>query len=316
MVAAPLAIALAALPMVKKLLNKGFDFDVIDAHYFYPDGVAAALLGKWLNKPVVITARGTDLNLIAQFSLPRRMIRWAAGQAVASIAVSSALREILRGMGISEDKLHVMRNGVDLERFRPLNQLDQRRTLGLGQGPVLLSVGNLVEAKGHHLTIEALTAVRQRFPHAQLVIIGAGPERNALLQRSSELGVAAHVRLPGAIGQADLASWYCAADVSVLASVREGWANVLLESMACGTPVVATQVGGNSEVITNSIAGHLVDARSGVGLAAGILALLDRRTDRTAVRSYAERFSWTATTQAQLQLFGRFCKPLVGVLHA
>lgn len=316
MTTAPALLAAASLGPLRRLLRSGYDFDIIDAHYYYPDGVAAALLGKWLGKPVVITARGTDLSLIPEFALPRRMIRWAAGQAEASIGVCAALIEVLRNMGVQENRLHVMRNGVDLERFRPMDQFEQRCKLGLGTGPVLLSVGYLIERKGHHLTIEALPQILQRHPNAQLIIIGDGPERSALLQRASTLGVTAHVHFPGVVSQVDLASWYSAADVFVLASSREGWANVLLESMACGTPVVATHIWGTPEVVANPVAGILIRERSARGLAEGMLKLLDRQADRAAVRAYAEGFSWEATTKAQLELFGRLGTPTGGLPNA
>ena len=316
MTIAPALLAAASLGPLRRLLRSGFDFDIIDAHYYYPDGVAAALLGKWLRKPVVITARGTDLNLIAQYTLPRRMIRWAAGRADASIGVCAALTEVLRGLGIPGDKLHVMRNGVDLGRFRPLDQFEQRRMHGLGPGPVLLSVGNLIESKGHHLIIDALPQIRQRHPDAQLIIIGEGPERQALFRRALSLGIEAHVRFPGSVAQVTLASWYSAADGFVLASSREGWANVLLESMACGTPVVATHIGGIPEVVAAPVAGLLVRERSGPEFAMAILKLLDRQSDRAAVRCYAEGFSWAATTKAQLELFDRLVKARSETAHA
>ena len=305
MVAAPLAIALAALPTVKKLLNKGFDFDVIDAHYFYPDGVAAALLGKWLNKPVVITARGTDLNLIPQFSLPRRMIRWASMQAQASIGVCSALMDVLRDMGTPADRLHVMRNGVDLQRFQPQPQEASRSALGLSGGPILLSVGYLIERKGHHLLLQAMPEILKHYPHARLVVVGDGDMGGALLQLARDLHIEPHVTFAGAIAQAELKHWYSAADVFVLASSREGWANVLLESMACGTPVVATRIWGTPEVVTDERVGLLVDHRNAEAIAAAVSRLLAHPPDRSQVRSYAEGYSWESTSQAQLELFNR-----------
>jgi teichuronic acid biosynthesis glycosyltransferase TuaC len=150
MTTAPLLLALASIPALRRVRREGFDFDVIDAHYYYPDGVAAALLARWFRRPVTITARGTDLNLIPDHALPRRMIRWAAGQADASIGVCSALMDVLRGWGIDAQRLHVMRNGVDLERFRPLPPATSRVELGIEGAPVLLSVGHLIERKGHH----------------------------------------------------------------------------------------------------------------------------------------------------------------------
>jgi glycosyltransferase involved in cell wall biosynthesis len=303
MIMAPLTLALGARAAIRRLIEEGFDFDVIDAHYFYPDGVAAALLGWHFKKPFTITARGSDLNLIPRFRLPRRMMQWAASKAAALIGVCAALVDVLRGWRLSEAKLHVMRNGVDLERFQPLPREDMRRQLGLGAAPVLLSVGNLVELKGHKLLVQALARLLPEYPDAQLVIIGEGPERAGLEQLARDLGVQDRLRLTGALPNTELSRWYSAADLSVLASSREGWANVLLESMACGTPVVATDVGGSAEVMGDSIAGVLVRQRDPESLAQAMLQLLLKAPDRSQVRAYAEQFSWQATTNAQLSLF-------------
>ncbi|MCV2355493.1 glycosyltransferase family 4 protein [Paucibacter sp. B2R-40] len=306
---APLAMALGALPALRQLQSEGFDFDVIDAHYYYPDGVAATLLGKWLNKPVTITARGTDLNLIPQYTLPRRMMQWAASKASASIGVCSALIDVLRGWGVPESRLHVMRNGVDLQRFRPLDQNSMRRELGVQGMPLMISVGYLVERKGHHIAIEALAHLLPEFPQAHLLIVGEGVERQSLLDLASRLGLASHLTFTGALPNAELLRWYSAADLMILASSREGWANVLLEAMACGTPVVATRIWGTPEVVANDTAGRLVDERDGEWFARAIADLLRAGVNRAAVRAYAEGFSWQSTTDAQLALFRRFqCK--------
>ena len=305
MTSAPLSIALGALPAIRKLQRDGFDFDLIDAHYYYPDGVAAALLAKWLDKPYVITARGTDLNLIPEHALPRKMIHWAASGAQASIGVCAALVDVLRGWGLPGERLLVMRNGVDLDRFRPMPQQQARAALGISGGPVLLSVGYLIERKGHHIAIRALARMLPALPQARLILVGDGPERQALMQLTRDLGIEASVTFAGAQPNADLYRWYSAADVLVLPSSREGWANVLLESMACGTPVVATRIWGTPEVVANDVAGRLVDQRDPEHFAAQIQALLIARPDRLAVRAYAENFSWQATTEAQLTLFRR-----------
>ena len=140
MTMAPFSMALGARGAVQRLIDEGFDFDVIDAHYFYPDGVAAALLARHFNKPFTITARGTDLNLIPQYALPRRLMQWAATKAAASIGVCAALVDVLRGWGVAAERLHVMRNGVDLQRFRPLAQSEARAKLGLSGAPLLRSI--------------------------------------------------------------------------------------------------------------------------------------------------------------------------------
>ena len=306
---APFAMAAASLGPIRRLIREGFDFDVIDAHYYYPDGVAAALLAKWLGKPLAITARGTDLNLIPQHALPRRMIRWASTQAQASIGVCSALMDVLRDMGTPVDRLHVMRNGVDLERFQPEPRQASRERLGMVGDPVLLSVGYLIERKGHHLLVQAMPEILRHHPHARLVVVGDGDMRGALQQLARDLGVEHHVTFTGAIAQAELKHWYSAADLFLLASSREGWANVLLESMACGTPVLATAIWGTPEVVASPDAGALVPVRSTEALAHGALQLLRNLPKREAVRAYAERFDWAATSTAQLKLFSRLAQP-------
>jgi glycosyltransferase involved in cell wall biosynthesis len=305
MTIAPLLLALASIAPIRRLQREGFDFDVIDAHYYYPDGVAAAWLARHFNKPLAITARGTDLNLIAQHALPRRMIRWAAQQAQASIGVCKALMDVLRDLQIDPRKLHVMRNGVDLDRFRRTAADDLRTRVGMpvGQGLLLLSVGHLIERKGHHLVIEALAALLPQHPEARLVIVGEGGERARLQALAQSLGVGERVTLTGGLPQTDLPRWYSAADVLVLASSREGWANVLLEAMACGTPVVATNIWGTPEVVASPDAGVLVDERSGAGLAAGVQRLIAARPAPAAVRAYAEGFGWEETSRAQVDLF-------------
>lgn len=315
MTTAPLTLALGARAAVRQVLDEGFDFDVIDAHYYYPDGVAAALLARHFRKPLVITARGTDLNLIPQYPLPRRMIQWAARQADASVGVCAALMDVLRDLGSEPARLHVMRNGVDLHRFRPLPQAQMRTELGIDGAPLLLSVGHLIERKGHHVAIDALAALQATHPGARLVIAGEGEERERLLQRARERGVADQVRLVGSVPNTDLLRWYSAADALVLASSREGWANVLLEAMACGTPVVATRIWGTPEVVATDAVGRLVAERSGDAFAQAVRALLTAAPDRAAVRRYAEGFSWDATSQAQLRLFQSLAGAQAGVLR-
>jgi glycosyltransferase involved in cell wall biosynthesis len=304
MTLSPLLLAMGSIGPLRGLMAEGFDFDVIDAHYFYPDGVAAALLAHMVGKPLAITARGSDLNLIARYLLPHRMMRWAARRADASIGVCQALADVLRSWDIDPRRLHVMRNGVDLRRFRPLSSTEARCQLGLEGTPLLLSVGSLIELKGHDLAIDALNALVPQYPNARLVIIGEGPERLGLERRAIKCGLRPKVKFAGTVPNEQLASWYSAADVLVLASRREGWANVLLEAMACGTPVVATKVGGTSEVVADSV-GVLVDDRSAASIADGVRRLLGAAPSSDAVRTYAERFGWEQTSRAQVELFGR-----------
>ncbi len=298
MSAAPGLLAVAVLPILRRLIREGYDFDVIDAHYYYPDGVAAAILGRLLNKPVVITARGTDINLIPQYASPRRMIRWAAKSAAKSITVCAALRTSMIDLGISAERIVALRNGVDLERFSPPDRAAQRKALGLN-GFTLLSVGYLIPRKAHHLIIEALPLL----PDTQLLIAGEGPERERLTRLARELGVADRVTMLGARPQTELRNYYGAVDALVLASSREGWANVLLEAMACGTPVVASNVWGTPEVVATPAAGVLMEERTARGVAQAVERLRAHYPDHAATRAYAEGFSWDDTTRGQVAVF-------------
>ncbi|WP_425257365.1 glycosyltransferase family 4 protein [Rubrivivax sp. RP6-9] len=303
MTLAPFFMALGARAALREVQREGFDFDLIDAHYYYPDGVAAAILAWWFAKPLVVTARGTDVNLIPNHRLPRLLIQWAARRAGASIGVSAALVERMRELHMDADRLHVMRNGVDAQRFRPLPMAQARATLGLAGDPVLLGVGNLYEHKGQRLVVEAFARLAQRRPQATLLLVGDGPDRELLRQSAVRLGLGDRVRLVGTVPNTDLAAWYSAADVMVLGSSREGWPNVLLEAMACGTPVVASAVGGIPEVVASAEVGRVVAERTAAAFEAAIEELLEARPDRTQVRRYAEGFGWDRTSQQQLQLF-------------
>jgi teichuronic acid biosynthesis glycosyltransferase TuaC len=250
---------------------------------------------------VVLTARGTDVSLIPHFARPRRLILQAIAGAAAVIAVSAALRQALVDIGAPEAKITVLRNGVDTTLFcPPADRAAARTELGIVR-PTLISVGLLIERKGHHRTIEAMT----RLPDFDLVIIGEGPERDRLNASILRLGLGDRVRLLGARPHAELPLWYGAADASVLSSSREGWANVLLESMACGTPVVASPIWGNPEVVRSPAAGVITRENSADGIAEGIRQLFASLPSRGATRAYAEPFSWDETTAGQLALFRR-----------
>ncbi|TXF99444.1 glycosyltransferase family 4 protein [Massilia arenae] len=296
----PWTLARAARKDIGRILDEGYDFDAIDAHYFYPDGVAAVMLGKYFNKPVVVTARGTDINLIPRFERPRRLILEAAREADGIITVCKALKDEMVQLGVAPDNITPLRNGVDLERFQPIDRTAARAAVGLVPGRfTLLSVGLLDPRKAHDLIIRALP----RLPDVDLLIAGIGPERKNLEQLARELGVQDRVTLLGAVPQTELKNYYNAADALVLASSREGWANVLLEAMACGTPVVASNVWGTPEVVAAPEAGVLMPERTPDGLVRALGQLRADYPEHTATRRYAENFGWQPTTQGQIDLF-------------
>ena len=289
---APLLLAQAARPRIARMIDEGYDFDLIDAHYFYPDGVAAAMLARYFNKPLVITARGSDITLLPQYALPRRMIKWAANRADGVITVCHALRDEVVALGVPQERVISLRNGVDLQLFRPIERTPNALF-------TLLTVGHLVPVKAQELIIAALPLLAD----VRLVVAGDGPNRGMLEALARERGVEARVQFLGAVPQAQLRGHYGNADALVLASSREGWANVLLESMACGTPVVASRVYGTPEVVAAPEAGVLMDERTPQGVADAVDRLRAAYPDRAATRRYAERFSWDDTTAGQIALF-------------
>jgi teichuronic acid biosynthesis glycosyltransferase TuaC len=208
------------------------------------------------------------------------------------------LKTALVALGASADKIRVLRNGVDLAMFRPTDRDAARKRYGF-EGATLLSVGHLIPRKGHDLAINALA----HLPDKNLVIVGDGPEHANLKGLARRLGVADRVRFLGQIAHDKLPDLYTAADLGLLMSTEEGWANVLLESMACGTPIIATDAGGTSEVVTTPVVGELVHDRDPIMVARVVDGFLARRSNRDAVRSYAEGFSWDATTRGQIDLF-------------
>lgn len=294
----PWSMARAAMPVIKQLIRQGYDFDVLDAQFIYPDGIAGALIAAQLGKPVTFTARGSDVNVALQESLPLRWFKHVQRQVAAYITVSSALKSGLIAAGVDKARIHVIRNGVDLELFSARDQQQVKQRLQLTR-QTILSVGNLVEEKGHHLAVAALA----QLPQAELVVIGSGTQLSVLQDLALRLNVAGRVRWVAHVNQAELADYYAAADVTVLASSREGMPNVLLESLACGTPVVATNVGGSPEVVTDAAAGVLIQDRSAEAVAAALQKLLDQPIDRAATRAYAQRFGWQEPIAQQLALF-------------
>lgn len=308
MTMAPFALAASALRSARQLLAEGFHFELIDAHYFYPDGVAAALVARALGKPLLITARGSDVNLIAQHALPRRMMLWAARQAAACVGVSQALVNVMRDLGMPADRLHMLRNGVDLDRFQVLGQAQARKQIGHEGQPLLLSVGNLIPLKGHDLCIDALGLLLPQYPQARLIIAGSGPDGATLARHAAHRGVSDRVHIVGAVPNTELAQWYSAADCLLLASSREGWPNVLLEAMACGTPVVASNVGGIPEIVSNPRLGRLLPQRDAAAIAASIAEVMGARLDRSAVSAHAQEFGWQDTSQRQHKLFAQLAQ--------
>jgi glycosyltransferase involved in cell wall biosynthesis len=221
-----------------------------------------------------------------------------------NIAVSRALAERLRAIGADPAATCVIPNGVDLEIFRPGDRAQARLVLGLDERSWLLSAGQLVRNKGHDTVLRALA----RLEGWGLMIVGDGPEEPALRRLATETGTAERVRFAGRVLPERMPDYYRAADCLVLASSREGMPNVLLESLACGTPVVATRVGGCAEIVRERVAGRLIDSAEAAAVASAVLDLMGGPPDRDAVAAYAHRFAWGPSVERQLAEFRRIAR--------
>lgn len=293
---------ISSLKLVKKI-HETFSFDLIDGHYIYPDGLAAVLLGKLFKKPVVLSARGSDINEFPKFRLIRPMIRFALNRADHIVGVSDALKREIVKLGIPGDKISVIPNGVDIKMFHPECKAKMRKTLSIPENrKAILSVGSLVPRKGFDILLTAFHRLLRDFGDIHLYIIGEGPSRTNLRRQIKELQLTAHVTLLGEIPNEALMTWYNAADVSCLASSREGWPNVIMESLACGTPVVATKVWGAPEILTSSEVGILVDA-SPESLHEGLARALVTTWDRDKIRGHVENRSWSKVASEVKEIF-------------
>ena len=293
---------LGAWPVLRRL-RREFPFDAIDAHFIYPEGLAAVLLGKAFRVPVLITLRGL-LPLLIPFRLRRPQLRFALNAAARVIAVSASLKEDALSLGLGRDRVRVIENGIDADLFHAMGRAEARAGLGLpadpatlAGNPLLVSVGTLSPRKGFHLVIEALPALAARFPGIRYAIVGGagaeGAQEAELRRLAEELGVADRVIFAGPQKREKLAQWYSAADLSVLASGHEGCPNVVLESLSCGTPVVATPVGDIPRLLADPEVGRIV-AREVPALTEGIAASLSRSWDRARVRARIADRTWRA----------------------
>lgn len=275
----------AVLPLLREI-RRDFAFDVIDAEFFFPDGTAAVKLGAALNVPVSIKARGSDIHRWAA-ELGRREEVVTAGRTVdAMMAVSAALKRDMVAIGLPAERIAVHHTGIDHEVFRVRDRAAAKAALGITR-PLIVSIGTLNRRKGHGVVIEAMA----QLPDAELVLIGAGPDRAAFEAQAAALGVQDRVRFAGALDHAAVAQWLNAANVMALMSQSEGLANVWVEALASGTPLVIADVGGAREVLTEPDFGRFA-TQDPVSVAEAVRALIDHPPAPSDVARGAAPFSW------------------------
>lgn len=304
------SLALAVLLTLRRLCYR---FDLIDAHFAYPEGYAASLLGKWLGVPVTITLRGTEVP-IARFPLRRRLMLKGLASAARVFAVSDSLKRHVVSLGVDSQKIRVIGNGVDAEKFHPVPREQARRKFRFPlDEPILISVGGLIERKGFHRVIEVLPALKHQFPRLRYLIVGgpgpAGDMSKQLRHQVRTLALEETVHFLGVVPPGDLKWLLSAADIFVLATRSEGWANVFLEAMACGLPVITTDVGGNREVVSEPRLGTIVSFGDSKALESALRDALARSWDRTAIRGYACENGWDRRVEVLVQEFRALSDP-------
>ncbi len=299
------SMALGSYFVMRRLQREGAR--LIDAHFAYPDGEAATRLGRWLNLPTTITLRGTEVPHSKNPALRPRLTR-ALQAATRVFSVSHSLRRLAIELGTPEVKTEVVGNGVDITCFHPIARDAARRRFGIPlDAKVLISVGGLVERKGMHRVIACLPALIEHHPDLHYLIVGGGSAegdmRAELDAQVAALGLNERVHFLGSLAPDELKWPLSAADVFVLATRNEGWANVFLEAMACGLPVVSTDVGGNAEVVCRPELGSIVPFGDAQALQQALDAALNKTWDRAAIIEYAHANQWDKRVAQLLRAF-------------
>ena len=274
------------------VLPESFEFDLIDAHWLYPDGFAAVRLGRRLGKPVAVTGRGSDVNDYCSWWATRPFVRRTLRSADHLFAVSRRVKETMVEAGATAERITVVPNGVDTALFHFGERDAARRTLGLPlEERALISVGPMLHAKGFQHLIEGLRLLGQNEAGC-LYILGPGPYRESLETLAGAAGLSARVRFLGRVAQKEMPLWYQAADFFCFGSLREGCPNVVLEALACGTPVVSSHVGGIPDLVEEGRSGVLFEPGSTEAFATALKTALARPWDRQAIAALGARRSW------------------------
>ncbi len=286
----------AMLPYLRKL-RKSFRFDLIDAHFAYPDGVAAWMLARKFNIPFSVTLRGS-LLAHSRHLLKRLQIRRCLNNADSVISVSLSLsRFVEQAYKIAGSKIQVIPNGIDKTVFKPESQNLARKRLNLPENhKILVTVGGLTKRKGIDRVIRLLPGLQDTMPDILYVVIGGasreGDERNNLSALVRELELDDTVLFLGPLSHSEIVRWLNAADVFVLLTANEGCANVIMEALACGLPVVTTDVGGNPELIVDGANGFLVELNNHEGVLNSLLTALRSEWKRDDITASINGRTW------------------------
>ena len=281
---------------------QSFAPDAVVSYWAHPDGAVALKVARQLGVPAISMVGGSDVLLIGRQGQRRQAILQTLRDSDAVIAVSADIARQVTSDGVPASKVHVVRRGVDEAVFRSGDQIAARRKLGLPiEAKILVGVGRLVPVKDWPTLVTACSEINQT-QAVQCHILGDGPGRSALERQIASLGLGDRVQLHGGQPQAQLGDWYRAADLVVLPSLSEGVPNVLLEAISCGTPFVASQVGGIPE-IADPNRDRLVPPRQSRALAAAIQERLS--TTIATVPRRITPLTWQASAQQVIDIVQR-----------
>jgi teichuronic acid biosynthesis glycosyltransferase TuaC len=269
--------------------------DVVLGAWAYPDGFAAVVMADMLGVPAVIKLHGSDVNVVAKWPGPRRHLQWALPRAERIVAVSRPLAERARELGAVPSRIDVVPNGIDRDAFKPADRAQARRQLGLPlDRKVVLFVGHITEEKGAFDLLRAFGERRADLGDVELVMVGDGSGLLRCQALARELNVPAV--FAGAQPHDSVPTWLTACDLLALPSWNEGMPNVAVEALACGRPVVATQVGGLPDLV-NRENGVLVPTQEPAALGDAIARALGKSYDPQALSDALERPSWVGSAQ-------------------
>jgi teichuronic acid biosynthesis glycosyltransferase TuaC len=284
------------LPLFQRLWHER-PFDVIDAHFGYPEGVAAALLARRFRVPFAVTLRGSEIPFAAYRSR-QRLMKWALPQASVVFTVSEELRQFAVKHGAAADRVRLIPNGVDSDTFHPRSQAHCRSRFEIPQHrKIIVTAGELIAAKGHHRVIQALPALLEAGIDAQVVIAGGVSRGGASFEPEirhliDTLRLSDRVRMLGWVPRTALAEVMCAGDVFCLASDIEGWPNVVHEALSCGTPVVATRVGAVPEMVPGEDLGIVIPVQDQPALVGALRQALSAKWDSDAIARWGRSRGW------------------------
>lgn len=280
-------------PLVARMRQEGFAFDVVFAAWAYPDAVAASYIARDYGCPLMVKILGSDINHLAQLPALRPQIKAGLERAGRIITVSDALRERVIELGIEPVRVVTQHNGVDGSKFVLRDKKEARRAMNLPpERTNLCFVGRLGHEKGIDVLLQAMGKLWQSGRRdIDLHLVGGGEMEEPLRAQAANLQIQSVVHFHGMRPHKEIAQWISACDVLCLPSRREGCPNVVLEALASGRPVVASRVGGLPELIHDGN-GILVPADDAPALANGLRDALQHNWNEQDLRNSVEYLSW------------------------